>query len=155
MKRYVMMIRMKYVFGFLALLLVVPGIAQAATLQQYLISIIAFIGDTIVPFLFAFAIFFLIWNILRYFILSHGDEKGVEKGKNAVLWGVIALVVLIAFWGIINLLVDAVGLGNAGYICPDYLDPSDCTNNGSMSGTSRSTGTRATTNDFWRTMFGR
>lgn len=49
---------------------------------------------------------------LTKFILKAGDEKEVESGKNLMIWGTIALFVLVSIWGILRLLSSEFGLGN-------------------------------------------
>ena len=48
--------------------------------------------------------FFFLINIVRYFFLSPSDE-GREKGKKALFWGLIGLVVLFCVWGVVTLLL--------------------------------------------------
>jgi len=48
-------------------------------------------------------------NILIPFILGASDDQK-EKGKNLAIYSVLAFVLVIVFWGIINLIVGTLGL---------------------------------------------
>jgi len=75
-------------------------------------NIILFINSTLVPLVFAIAFLVFIWGAARYFIFSGGSEEGKEAGKELMLWGLIGFFVMVAVWGIVNLLVGASGFGN-------------------------------------------
>ena len=45
------------------------------------------------------------------FVLSAGDEEKRAKGKSIMIWGIIALVLMVAIWGIVNLLSQVFGTG--------------------------------------------
>ena len=44
------------------------------------------------------------------FVIAGGDEKKVSSAKIFMLWGIIGLVVMVAAWGIVNLVVNTLGL---------------------------------------------
>jgi len=58
--------------------------------------------ETIIPLLFALATAGFIWGIIRYF-LNPDNEEERKKGKSYMMWGLIALFVMISVWGIVNL----------------------------------------------------
>jgi succinate dehydrogenase/fumarate reductase cytochrome b subunit len=62
------------------------------------------VNQSVLPLLFALGFVFFLINIVRYFFIE-GGEEGQTKGRKAVLYGLIGLVVLFAVWGIINLLL--------------------------------------------------
>jgi hypothetical protein len=67
-------------------------------------EIVGLVNGAIIPLLFALAVVFFLVNILRYFFIQ-GGEEGQEKGKKAILYGLIGLFVLFSIWGIVNLLL--------------------------------------------------
>lgn len=96
--------------------------AQGANLQSYLIAILIFINNTLIPFLFALAFLFFIVNIVRYFILGAGKEDSRESARRLALWGIIAFVLMVSIWGIVNLLVRGFGFyGDTQPVCPDFI----------------------------------
>ncbi len=44
------------------------------------------------------------------FIFAAGDEAAKDQGKRIMLWGIIALFVMIAVWGLVGFLADALGI---------------------------------------------
>lgn len=66
-------------------------------------SIVTFINGTLLPFIFAIAVFILIWGIFQ-FVTSGGDEEKRKKGRDTIVWGVIFLFVMLAVVGLVNLL---------------------------------------------------
>lgn len=57
----------------------------------------------------AFVLFF--YGIVRFiYDRSNGDDTRLEKDKEAMLWGLIALFVMVSTWGIIKLFQDYLGI---------------------------------------------
>ena len=50
----------------------------------------------------ALALLFFFWGLAQ-FILKSGDAASHEEGKNKMVWGVIALFVMVSIWGIVGL----------------------------------------------------
>ena len=90
-------------FGALTFLLT-PFIAfaQAGTVQQ-LIGIVGGIIASIIPIVIALALLFFFWGLAK-FILHADDENERAKGKNIMVWGIVALFVIVTVWGIIAVL---------------------------------------------------
>ncbi len=89
-------------------------------LQTLLTNILKFLNTTIVPFLMAIAFLVFIWNTARYFIIGGANEESQEKARSLAMWGIAAFVVMLSIWGIVNLLVNGLGLKNDPII-PDYM----------------------------------
>jgi hypothetical protein len=64
---------------------------------------------TIVPFLFTLATAAFIWGIIQYFINPDNEEKR-KKGKSYMIWGIIALFVMISMWGLVGVLSNTFGV---------------------------------------------
>ncbi len=77
-------------------------------------NILTFINGTLVPFVFAIAFLVFIWGVAKYFIFSGASEEGKEQGRQLMIWGIIGFFVMVAVWGIVNLLVGSTGLGGGG-----------------------------------------
>jgi hypothetical protein len=52
------------------------------------------------------------------YVLAAGDEEKKGKGRSIMIWGVIAIFVLVATWGIVRLIADVFGVN------PDAPPPS-------------------------------
>lgn len=78
---------------------------------RYLIEILALLN----PILFSLAFVVFFWGLSK-FILNSGNKDEIEKGKNYMMWGIIALFILVSFRVIISFVSDDLGLGNATII---------------------------------------
>ena len=68
----------------------------------------------------AMAVAFFIWGIIK-FIKNADDTAEHEKGKQFMVWGIIALLILVSLWGIVRfLLVDTLGISPTG--APIFID---------------------------------
>jgi len=67
---------------------------------------------TIIPILLALAVLVFFWGIVK-FITNADDAKRNEEGKQIIIWGLITIFVMIAFWGILGWLQTELGF-NAG-----------------------------------------
>lgn len=94
------------------------------TLQGYLIDIVSFINGTIIPFLFAIALLFFLVNVVRYFIVGGDDKEARAQARQLAIYGILAFVILVSIWGIVNLILagfDLEGQYNPAF-CPDYME---------------------------------
>ena len=76
---------------------------------EFIIHITVFIDRFLIPLLFAIAFLVFIFGVYNYFIVGGGDKEKRQEGRNYILWGVIGFVVMIAVWGIVNLLINSLG----------------------------------------------
>lgn len=109
-------------------------------IQTFLTNILAFLNNSVVPFIMALAGLFFFWNTVRYFIIGGANEESQQKAKTLATWGIAAFVVILSLWGIVNLLVDGLGLQNetpasdymqtkgvgGGNVLPDCTDRPVC-----------------------------
>ena len=73
-------------------------------------GLITSVGDIInllIPIVFALALLYFFWGLAK-FILSSGEDK--EKGKNIMIWGIVALFVMASVWGIVGFIQSALGV---------------------------------------------
>ena len=69
----------------------------------------------VVPVLLSLAIVVFFWGIVK-FIARAGDEKGREDAKNVIIWGLVAIFVMVALWGLVGFVQSLFDLsyGNPG-----------------------------------------
>jgi hypothetical protein len=94
-------------------------------LEQYIVALVTFVNNIFIPFLMGLAFLFFVVNAFRFFIVGGANEEGREKAKSLAVYGVLAFVLIIIFWGIVGLLTSSLGLqalGERTEICSDY-DP--------------------------------
>ena len=65
--------------------------------------------EAVIPLLFTLATVGFIWGIIQYF-LNPDNEEGRKKGKSFMIWGLIALFVMISMWGLVGVLTKTFGI---------------------------------------------
>lgn len=60
--------------------------------------------------LISFAVVYLVWLIVRYFIMADGDDRSEVLKK--IGYGILALFIILSIWGLVNILVRTFGTEN-------------------------------------------
>jgi hypothetical protein len=68
------------------------------------------IAGSVIPFIFAIAVVMFIWGAVQFFIINGGEEEKRTQGKQFMLWGLIALAVMISVWGIVEVFQKTFGV---------------------------------------------
>lgn len=79
-----------------------------------LVSIVGSLGDIVnmlIPIVFALALLVFFWGLVRY-IFSKEDDK--EQAKKTMIWGVVALFVMAAVWGLVAWIGEALDIDTSG-----------------------------------------
>ncbi|MEK7109064.1 MAG: hypothetical protein AAB919_01360 [Patescibacteria group bacterium] len=76
-----------------------------ATLVGKLIGLV----NTIIPVLAALAMVIFFIGLIRY-IYQSADAHGHAEGRQLIMWGLIALFILVSVWGILGLMSQALNL---------------------------------------------
>ena len=58
----------------------------------------------LIPILFILATIVFIWGIILY-VTAGGDEEKRKEGRKFIIYGLIGLFVMVAVWGIVNVIV--------------------------------------------------
>ncbi len=59
--------------------------------------------------IFALALVLFFWGLVQ-FIMKSGDAKLRDEGKKRMIWGIIALFVMVSIYGILNFVGSLVGI---------------------------------------------
>ena len=59
----------------------------------------------IIPILLLLATVVFLYGIVRY-LTAQGDEQQLTEARRFIVWGIIALAVMLAVWGLVALLID-------------------------------------------------
>jgi Type IV secretion system pilin len=107
-----------------SLLFALPFFASAQTLsaQGFIASFLVFSNNVLIPFLLGIAFLFFIFNVIRFFVAGGSNEDGRTNAKNLAIYGVLAFVIIVVFWGIVNLLAGSLGFAGKNLPTPDYLE---------------------------------
>lgn len=71
---------------------------------QLIIARITGLLDSVLPLLFILATIVFLWGVILY-ITAGGDEEKRKEGRNYIIYGLIGLFVMVAVWGIVNVLI--------------------------------------------------
>lgn len=104
-----------------ACFLVIPLTTNAQSFQTMLVGTLTFLNDTVIPFLLGIGFLFVVINGVRYFVFEGATEDGREKSKALAIYGVTAFVIIVIFWGIVNLLTASIGLDKETQPAQDYV----------------------------------
>lgn len=103
-------------FIFLSILVLAPAFAFAQFSDTtQLINAFGGILNSLIVILIALALFVFLWGLVKFIFRVGGDEKAVAEGKRVMIWGLIALFIMVSVWGIIELVQDDLGLSNSGF----------------------------------------
>lgn len=96
--------------------------AQNVNYLSNLISSAKNLLDQLVVFLIALAVVWFIWNVIRYTMSS--DEEKKAAAKSQMIWGIIAIAVIVSVWGLVGVLqqifgVNTTGAGNVRGLLPN------------------------------------
>lgn len=83
------------------------------------------INNSIIPFIFAVAIVMFIWGAVKFFIINADEEAKREQGKQFMIWGIIALAVMISVWGLVGILGSTFGISTS--VLPHVTPPGSST----------------------------
>lgn len=100
--------RLGFVFGVFAL---TPVLAFAQELSgiETLFSSLGGIVATLLPIVVALGLLAFFWGLVK-FIFSAGDEGAKDAGKRIMIWGLIALFVMVSVWGLVGFIQDSLGI---------------------------------------------
>jgi len=82
-------------------ILTVPSILFAQ-LKNFAATVISLLNGAVFLIL-AMAVFFFVVGAIR-FIATAGDDKSRSDGKQMMIWGTLSIFVMIAVWGIVNII---------------------------------------------------
>ncbi|MDP1689856.1 MAG: hypothetical protein Q8L52_01490 [bacterium] len=87
-------------------------------------NLLYIINSILVPVIFALAFIVFLYGIAKSYIFSGGDPEGVKQGHKILMWGIIAFVVMVSLWGIVNVVANTFGLtGSYAPPTPSSVSP--------------------------------
>jgi fumarate reductase subunit D len=105
-----------------SLALAMPLMAAAATVLKDILITVRDLVNTIVPLFMVIAVAVFLWGIIRY-ITSAGDEEKQKTARGYIIYGLIGIFVMVAFWGIIQVVASTFGITPGGTIAPPTFNP--------------------------------
>lgn len=86
-----------------------PDGGQFGTLLK---NILAFSNNILIPFILGIGFLVFVWGMFKFFILGGANDEEKEKGKSLMVWATLGFVLVIIFWGVVNLVAQSTGLEN-------------------------------------------
>ncbi len=85
---------------------------QTRNLDDFLLKIAGWI-NTLLPIVVALALLYFLWGLVKY-VVSSGDAR--EEAKGIMIWGIIALFVMVSVWGLVAFLGNTLGISSGGNV---------------------------------------
>lgn len=108
----------KFIYGIVSFS---PVLALAQSVNTTALDqIVAFFARTVralIPIMFGLAIVYFFWGLIQY-IKSAGDPVAAGKGKSIMIYGAIAIAVMLSIYGIAFWLQGLFGISNIGTVTP-------------------------------------
>lgn len=103
-------------------LFLLPFVAFAQNLSNVnrLVDAVGDIIETILPIMVTIALLVFFWGLIKY-IMSAGDPEAAKTGKSIMIYGVIALFVMISVWGIVQFIGEALNIRQGGSVRPPQV----------------------------------
>ena len=82
--------------------------AQLTNVTNLLVSFKGLVS-TALPVVMGLALLGFFWGLAKFVFNAHDPEKRAE-GRQIMIWGVVALFVMVAVWGLVNFVGTAIGV---------------------------------------------
>lgn len=79
------------------------------TIVPFLNRVIVLILNPLIYLAFGLAIMYLFYNVIRFLYREPGD-KDRDEAWNAIIWGIVGLVIMFSVYGLIAFVLDAFGI---------------------------------------------
>ncbi|OGI63293.1 hypothetical protein A2818_02805 [Candidatus Nomurabacteria bacterium RIFCSPHIGHO2_01_FULL_40_12] len=80
-----------------------------AGLDSFIGNVGELIINPLIYLLFALAVAYFLYGVAE-FILNGDNEEKKTTGKSHMLWGIIGITIMMGVWGILNVLLNTLGI---------------------------------------------
>lgn len=77
---------------------------------QLLANILEFSNNVLIPFIIGIGFLVFVWGMFQYFIAGGANDDKKEAGKSLMIYATLGFVLIIIFWGVVNLVAGSIGL---------------------------------------------
>ena len=77
--------------------------------QNLVDYVVCIVNGSVIPLIFSLAVVMFVWGVVQY-VINSDEEAKKAKGKQFMIWGIIALTVMVGVWGLVNILGNTFGL---------------------------------------------
>lgn len=82
------------------------------TLTDFINSLTCFAGKSLVPLVFAIALLVFVYGVVK-FVIAAKDSHDREEGRMFMIYGIIALFVMVSVWGLVAVLANTFNVGSS------------------------------------------
>lgn len=65
--------------------------------------------EAIIPVIAGLALLVFFWGLAKFIMNVSGDAKAVAEGKKLMIWGLIAIFIMVSIWGILSFFSGELG----------------------------------------------
>ncbi|PIR47009.1 MAG: hypothetical protein COV07_01205 [Candidatus Vogelbacteria bacterium CG10_big_fil_rev_8_21_14_0_10_45_14] len=109
--------------GLVALsLFVLPMVAnaQGATIETVILDV-TYLLSLAVPLLITLALVYFIWGLGEFIFAGASDETKRAEGRNRMIWGIIALFVIVSVWGLVGIVARTFSIDQTSTLRGDQV----------------------------------
>jgi hypothetical protein len=77
----------------------------------FLGAVLGFIDAVLIPLILGIAFLMFVWGVFKFFVLGGSDSEKQTEGKSLMIYAIAGFVLILSFYGIINVLTDGLGFG--------------------------------------------
>lgn len=88
----------------------IATVGNGGAFQDLLTNLLKFGNEVVIPFIIGIGFLVFVWGMFQYFVAGGASDESREKGKRLMINATVAFVVIIIFFGAINLLTSSTGL---------------------------------------------
>lgn len=75
-------------------------------------DILRFANDILIPFIIGIGFLVFVYGMFKFFIAGGENEDKQKEGKALMIYATLGFVLIVVFWGVVNLLASSTGLDN-------------------------------------------
>jgi uncharacterized membrane protein YidH (DUF202 family) len=75
-------------------------------------NILRFSNDVLIPFIIGIGFLVFVYGMFKFFIAGGQNEDKQKEGKALMIYATLGFVLIVVFWGVVNLLASSTGLDN-------------------------------------------
>lgn len=80
------------------------------------------ISRSVVPLIFSLAVAAFVWGVVQYVILGAEEEAKRAKGRQFMIWGILALAVMVSVWGLVKIVTTTFNINPGKSIIPQLQE---------------------------------
>ena len=108
---------MKKALIFSGIILTMPFVVFAQENIQGVVGTIGRLLDLLLPVVVVLALLYFFYGLAKYILASDSDE-GRAAARNIMIWGIIALFVIVSVWGLVRIIQTTFGLEDSPNTIP-------------------------------------